>query len=275
MDDYMKMFNVLDSLQSKNIKIEVLEYKKLSGSQSGIASMAMHYAKESGSGIKHIRVTLNNGEIKLEAGALYFLKGNIQMKNTMGGVTGAVGKLFSAAVTKEKAFTPTYFGTGELFLEPTNGHYILLQLENEEIIVDKGMFHGCETTIEVSAAMQSNISSAVMGGEGLFQTRIKGSGLCVLTCPVPETEIIKYNLNGDTLQVDGNFALLRSGGVQFTVEKSTKSLFGTLTSGEGLLQTFRGHGEVWIAPTQAIYNRIYLQGVSGLSNTSGSSNTRV
>ena len=60
-------------------------------------------------------------------------------------------------------------------------------------------------------------------------------------------------LNDETLQVDGSFALLRTGDVHFSVEKASKSFAGAVTSGEGLLQTFRGSGTVWVAPTQPLY----------------------
>jgi uncharacterized protein (AIM24 family) len=57
-------------------------------------------------------------------------------------------------------------------------------------------------------------------------------------------------LNNERLQVNGNFAILRRGSIHFTVEKSTKSLLGFMTSGEGWLQTFSSTGQVWLAPTQ-------------------------
>jgi uncharacterized protein (AIM24 family) len=48
-----------------------------------------------------------------------------------------------------------------------------------------------------------------------------------------------------TATVNGHFALMRTGRIDFSVEKSTRSLLRTITSGEGLLQTFRGTGSVW------------------------------
>ena len=104
--------------------------------------------------------------------------------------------------------------------------------------------------------MQGTVSSAIFGGEGLFQSHIAGNGVAVLYSPVPKEEIVKYQLNGDKLFVDGNFALLRNEAVQFKVERSSKKLVGSLVSGEGLLQTFNGQGEVWIAPTQGVYEKL-------------------
>jgi uncharacterized protein (AIM24 family) len=84
---------------------------------------------------------------------------------------------------------------------------------------------------------------------------------------VPLSEIVELRLQDETLQVDGSFALLRSSGIQFSVEKASKSLVGAMTSGEGLLQTFRGTGKVWIAPTQAVYQRMGAMAVGNLTTT--------
>lgn len=90
---------------------------------------------------------------------------------------------------------------------------------------------------------------------GLYQTRIEGSGIVVLKVPVPESEIFKCILINDTLKVDGNFAILRTGNIEFSVEKSSKSIIGTAVSGEGMVNVYRGTGEVWLVPTK-VYTRI-------------------
>jgi uncharacterized protein (AIM24 family) len=122
--------------------------------------------------------------------------------------------------------------------------------------------------------MQKNISSAAFGGEGIFQTSIKGSGIAVLYSPVPISEIEKIELDDEKLSVDGNFALMRTEGINFKTEKSSKSWLATSVSGEGLLQTFSGTGTVWIAPTQGIYEqRATNEGIANMSLAPGSMNT--
>ena len=106
-----------------------------------------------------------------------------------------------------------------------------------------------------------------------FQTQVRGSGIAVFELPVPASEVQCIHLNNETLKVDGNFALMRSGRIEFSVEKSSKGLLGSLSSGEGLLQTFRGTGQVWLAPTQSIYRRMSLGGFSRLSHAQHSSRT--
>jgi uncharacterized protein (AIM24 family) len=262
--------SVEERLASHNVSFEVIQYDRLTGSDSASVAQKLYYTQQTGLRLKQVRIRMQNGAVTLEAGSLNYLKGMIEVTNTAGGVTGAISKLIKSKLTGEGAFNPQYRGTGEVVLEPGFGHYMLIQLNNEELIVDKGLFVAAESSVEVGVFMQKNLSSALLGGEGLFQTALRGSGIVALASPVSPSEIVKYTLNNETLQVDGNFALLRKGAITFTVERSAKSIFGTLTSGEGVLQTFRGTGEVWIAPTQAMYERLKFEGVSGLSGPQAS-----
>lgn len=88
----------------------------------------------------------------------------------------ALGRLFSGAVTGEAVAQPEYRGSGMLVLEPSFNHFLLLQLDNEEIIVDKGMFYCAQGSVAVKPVMQRSISSALGGGEGLFQSPLLAPG---------------------------------------------------------------------------------------------------
>lgn len=237
-----QVIKVLDSSEGKGLKIEVIEYQSLPG----------HYSEHTDhqyiEKLRQVRVQLKGGELITEAGALQFMKGNVTMKVDSSLKSVAKGFL-SNRLTGEASVKPRYKGNGEVYLEPSFDHFLLFEMDNEEIIADKGVFYCCEASITVGVAAQKNISSAIAGGEGLFQTKLKGSGVCVIQSNVPIEHVLIYQLNNETLQVDGNYALLRRGQIDFTVEKSTKSWIGTARSGEGLLQTFRGTGEVWIIPT--------------------------
>lgn len=254
---------------------QVLEYDNLEGANDLSTLMQLNFMKESQVKLKQVRIILEDTAVKIEAGALSYMKGDIKIRNKTGGVLGLSKKLFASKVTGESMFKPVFEGIGEIFLEPTFGHYALIELEDEEIVVDDGMFYACEEEIEVGVAMQKSVSSMVFGNKGLYQTKLKGSGIVLLEIPVPEKEILRCKLYKDTLKVDGNIVLLRTGNVDFTVEKSGTSLIGTALNGEGLLNVYRGTGEVWIVPTKAIYNELSDTGLNPLTNPSGSSNTEI
>lgn len=96
--------------------------------------------------------------------------------------------------------------------------------------------------------MRSNFSSAVAGNEGLFNLGIQGNGVLCLESECPREELVEITLENDVLKVDGNNAIAWSGSLDFTVERSGKTLVGSAASGEGLVNVYRGTGKVLLAP---------------------------
>jgi uncharacterized protein (AIM24 family) len=259
----MEQFDVIDTAQAEDGSVvEVIQYRMLEGSADVRTAENLFYANQSGMRLKMVRIRLRDSHVRVEPGALYFMKGQLEMKASTGG--GIMKGLARKVVSGESFFVNEIHGTGEIYLEPSFGHFFLHAIGPREggVIVDKSLFYAGTAGLDISASRQKNVSSALFGGEGLFQTRISGSGIAVLYSPVPKDEIVHFELSGDKLSVDGNFALMRSERVYFRAEKSSKSWISTSVSGEGLLQTFEGHGYVWIAPTQGIYEK--LSGPEGL-----------
>ena len=153
-------------------------------------------------------------------------------------------------------------------LEPTYKYILFEDLSewNGSIVIEDGMFMACNDTVDMKVVARSNLSSAVLGGEGMFNTSLVGSGIAVLESPVPREEVIEVTLDNDVLKVDGNQAIAWSGSLKFTVEKTTGSLIGSAASGEGLVNVFRGTGKVLIAPVR---NTLGIMGAEG-GNTGSS-----
>lgn len=256
-----EMLDVIDkAVLDDGTTIEVVNFPNLKGSADLRVAENLFYAEQSGMNMKMVKVTQKDTHVRVEPGALYFMKGSLEMKASTGG--GLLKGLSRKMLSKESFFVNEIHGTGEIYLEPTFGHFILYRIKPEDnaVIVDKGLFYAGTADLAVSAVSQKNISSAIFGGEGIFQTLIKGSGIAVLYSPVPISELLKIELNDETLSVDGNFALMRTEGISYSVKKSSKTWMSTAVSGEGLLQTFSGTGTVWIAPTQGIYDRLAATG---------------
>lgn len=257
---------IIDTAEYGNMRVEVMEYQHLLGSTNTYAAMDMYFMEKQNIRARQVAVYLNNDMVTIEPGAMSYFRGNLEM---VSGVTvgNALGRMFSSMVTGEGVAQPEYRGSGMLVLEPSFNHFLILQLDKEEIIVDKGMFYCAQGSVTVKPIMQRNVSSAMAGGEGLFQISLSGSGLVVLECLVPSCEIDIVELQNDTLKVDGNFAVLRTGNLQFTVERSAKTLIGSAVSGEGLVNVYRGTGSVWLAPTIKIYNTISQARAMGTGST--------
>ena len=264
---------VIESEEADGVRIEIVEYGDLSGGDEWRVADRIYALNKTGVRLRQVRITLDEAAITTEAGALHFMHGPIEMKSDIGGVGGLAKKMLTRALTDESVFRPTYRGSGEIWLEPTFGHFAIARLSDERVVADKGMFYCCEPGVDVGVYRNPGMAKHY-GGEGWFQTKVEGSGLAVFAVPVPRSEIKIIELYNEQLKVDGNFALLRKGEIEFTVEKSSRGLLSTITGGEGLLQTFRGTGQVWLAPTQAVYKGIARDALGVLSSAKGTSNTQ-
>lgn len=256
---------IIDTLEYGGLKVEVLEYQALKGIKDTDMASKLYFMTQQNMKVRQVAIYLNNETCKIEPGAMSYFQGKLEM---VSGVTAGnfLGRALTGAITGEKMAQPEYKGTGMLVLEPTFRHIMLLELGDDyKVIVDKGMFYGAQGTVGVKAVMQKNVTSGLLGGEGLFQIELKGPGIAILECEVPMEEINIIELNNDTLKVDGNFAVLRSGNIDFTVEKSAKTLLGSAVSGEGLVNVFRGTGQVWLAPTIKVYDTLSM-GFSNIQN---------
>lgn len=193
---------------------------------------------------------LSKAQITLQAGAMQWMAGNVSATTGVKGVGDLFSKAVRGKVTGESAIKPEYTGDGTLVTEPTYRHLLLVDLKdwNGSIVLDDGLFLACDSRLKHKAVMRSNFSSAVAGNEGLFNLGITGEGVVCLESPCPREELIEITLQDDVLKVDGNMAIAWSGSLEFTVERSGKSLIGSAASGEGLVNVYRGTGKVMLAP---------------------------
>jgi len=259
----MNMNNSLTKLSEikGNSTFQVLEYEDLRGGKDVRSAFMLSFMRDAGIKLRQLRIVLKDSGVVLESGSLSFMRGPIEVSTNTGGLFSLSKKFISSKISGEPIIKPYFKGTGEILLEPSFGHYAILELMDEEIIIDDSLFFASEDTVEMGVVTLKSVSSTLFGTEGFFQTRLKGSGIVVLEIPVPEQEVFKYTLEDDVLRTDGNFSILRTGGISFTVEKTTKTLIGSGMSGEGLLNVFKGSGEVWLMPTKAIYEKLLKDGI--------------
>lgn len=198
---------------------------------------------------KQVVVNLKNNAIRLKPGAMQFMTGNISMETGVKGVGDLAGKMFKGKVSGDAPIKPLYKGTGILVTEPTF-HYPIIENVTEwgGLVCDDGMFICCDDEVKDDIKARSNLSSAAFGGEGLFNLRLKGDGYAVLNSKCPREELYEIILDNDCIKIDGNNAVCWSDSLEFTVERSGKSLLGSAASGEGLVNVYRGTGRILMAP---------------------------
>ena len=229
----------------------VIEYKRDLSVMPSEALLA-YYCNEMNVRQRQVICDLNEANITLQAGAMQWMVGNVNATTGVKGVGDLFGKALRGSVTGESAIKPEYTGDGTLVLEPTYKYILLVDLDdwNGSIVLDDGLFLACDASLKHKAVARSNLSSAIAGNEGLFNLGIVGHGILCLESPCPKEELVEIELKNDVLKVDGNMAIAWSGSLEFTVERSGKTLVGSAASGEGLVNVYRGTGNVLLAPEQ-------------------------
>ena len=193
------MFSVNNFFNNDDIKIisqmgpfQVLEYQR---DLSVIPRDAMlaYYCNEMNVRKRQVVCDLSKANVTLQAGAMQWTVGNVNATTGVKGVGDLFGKALRGSVTGESAIKPEYTGDGLLVLEPTYKHILLLDTAEwgGNVVLDDGLFLACDSRLKHKAVMRSNLSSAALGNEGLFNLGIQGNGILCLESRCPKEELIE------------------------------------------------------------------------------------
>mgnify|MGYP002547002434 CR=1 FL=1 len=250
----IKNFTDNDDVRTLDSKgpFTVIEYQRDLSVTPGSAQTA-YFCNEMNVRKRQVICDLSKAQITLQAGAMQWTVGNVNATTGVKGVGDFFGKALRGQVSGESAIKPEYTGDGILVLEPTYKHILLIDLDEwgNSIVLDDGLFLACDSRLKtfklaVKTLAQKNGLHATFMPKPVFG--INGSGILCLESLSPKEELIEVTLKDDVLKVDGNMAIAWSGTLDFTVERSGKSLIGSAASGEGLVNVYRGTGKVLMAP---------------------------
>ena len=275
----------IENLQNENRKyaksignFHVLEYVQ-DASVSPMNAMNEYFMSKMNVRRRQVVIDIDKDHSAIiQAGAMQWMGGNVQATSGVKGIGDFLGKALKGAVTKETAVKPEYVGEGCLVLEPTYKYIILADIGKwgpAGMTIEDGMFLACDANVKSKVVARKNLSSAVLGSEGLFNLSLHGNGVAALESNVPEDELIEVILENDELKIDGNLAVCWSSNLEFTVERSTKTLVGSAVSGEGLVNVYRGTGRVPmcpVAPRASLFestNTMAAKAAAKSSNTFG------
>ena len=252
------MFEIKNFVNGKNTKVvselhafKVIEYTN-DMSVDPQSAMTAYYCDAMNIRKRQVICDLSKSDVTVQAGAMQLMVGNVQATTGVKGAGDLLGKIARGVVTKESVIKPEYTGDGILVLEPTYKYILLVNVSNWNggIVLEDGLFLACDSSLKHKTVMRSNLSSAVAGGEGLFNLCIQGNGVLCMESYCPQEELIEVKLQNDTLRIDGNMAIAWSNSLDFTVERSGTTLIGSAVSGEGLVNVYRGTGRVLVATVQ-------------------------
>lgn len=229
------IFTILEHIQDLSVDPHSAEYK--------------FYMSKMNCRERQIFIQLNNNAVRLAPGAMQFMAGNVAMQTGVTGVTDLFSKAIKSKMTGDAAIKPLYQGSGFIMTETTYAFPIIENVaEWGGLVCDDGMFICCDDEIKDTVIARSNLSSAAFGGEGLFNLCLVGNGYAVLKSKCPRSELYEISLDNDTIKIDGNNAVCWSSSLQFSTERSSRSLIGSAASGEGLVNVYRGTGKILMSP---------------------------
>ena len=249
--------NLLESSDAKKVTAQrgafsVIEYERDLSVEPEMAQLAYFASQMDVRKRQLIAEISDDVGIITQKGRMQLMLGEIKAVTDIKSVGNLFKNIVSSKVTGETAIKPLYTGEGTLVLEPTFRYILLEDLDDWQsgLTIEDGMFLACYNTVEMHVAARKTLSSAALGGEGLFNTSITGEGLVALESPVPRSELIEINIDDDVVKIDGNMAIAWTSDLEFTVERTTPTLVGSVAAGEGFVNVYRGTGKVLVAPVQ-------------------------
>ena len=131
---------------------------------------------------RQVLVQLNNTATKIQAGAMQWMAGNVNMESGVTGVGNFFGKMVKGAATGESAAKPIYSGKGYLMLEPTFNFLLIEDVATWGRVSFWTMVCSLPATIifRSPSLKRNSLTAAAFGGEGLFNLCLSGQGYCVL-----------------------------------------------------------------------------------------------
>lgn len=134
-----------------------------------------------------------NESIECQKGAMSWMTPTMQMQTGLGsgagGLLGALGKMAKSAVTGESIFRNTYTaqggegfimqkfsGNGVVFLEIDGSVCEYTLAAGQSMLIDTGYLAAMEATCSIDIETVKGIGNVLMGGEGLFNTKVTGPG---------------------------------------------------------------------------------------------------
>lgn len=183
------------------------------------------------------------GEIKAEAGAMTSMSGGVEIETNVTG--GVMAGLKRSVLGGESFFINTFRAPqgGELTVSPTlPGDIVHMTVDAATpMMVQSGSWLASETGVEVDTKWGG--AKTFFSGEGLFLLRCSGTGdMLVSSYGAIERRTLGA---GEVLKIDTGHIVAFSEGIGYEVNK-VGGWKSTILSGEGLVATFAGPGELWI-----------------------------
>ncbi|WP_431247832.1 TIGR00266 family protein [Leifsonia xyli] len=179
--------------------------------------------------------------VATQAGAMVSMSPGVELSSQLdGGVMGALKRSVAGRSAFVSRFTATA-GAGELTLAPAApGDLVPLHLASGTYNIAAASYLASEPSLDIDTKWGG--MSGFFGSDSLFVMRVAGEGVLLLTAFGSLHE--KRLAPGERHIIDTGHVVAWDSGMEVHIQKATKSLFRSFTSGEMLVAEFTGPGTV-------------------------------
>lgn len=197
-----------------------------------------------------VEIDLEHGEsVYLQQGSMVYHTENVTLNTKLNGKGSGLGKLVGALgrsmVSGESMFITQAMsnGDGKLALAPnTPGQVVALELGEIQYRLNDGAFLALDGSANYSMERQ-NLGNALFGGQGgLFVMTTEGQGTLLANS---FGSIKKITLDGGTMTIDNAHVVAWTRELDYDIHLEN-GFMQSIGTGEGVVNTFRGHGEIYI-----------------------------
>ncbi|HGH9640009.1 TIGR00266 family protein [Streptococcus pyogenes] len=197
-----------------------------------------------------VEIDLEHGRsVYLQQGSMVYHTENVTLNTKLNGKGSGLGKLVGAIgrsmVSGESMFITQAMsnGDGKLALAPnTPGQIVALELGEKQYRLNDGAFLALDGSAQYKMERQ-NIGKALFGGQGgLFVMTTEGLGTLLVNS---FGSIKKITLDGGTMTIDNAHVVAWSRELDYDIHLEN-GFMQSIGTDEGVVNTFRGHGEIYI-----------------------------
>ena len=198
-----------------------------------------------------VDIELEPGEkVFIQRGSMVYHSTSIKLNTKVNGTGAGIGKLIRAvgrSITSGESFWITEAQasrtTGKLAIAPAlPGEVLPLKLGKEQYRINDGKFLAMDGSASYSMKKQSVGRAIFSGTGGFFVMTTSGEGTVLCNA---YGSIKKITLNNDEITIDNNHVVAWSTGLDYDIHFDN-GFIQSIGTGEGIVNTFKGSGEVYI-----------------------------
>ncbi|GAA0311383.1 TIGR00266 family protein [Psychrobacter aestuarii] len=222
-----------------------------------------------------LHCNLKRGDsIYCEANAMVMMESNLELKGKLqGGIMQSLMRRFANDESLFQQEIEAVHGEGDCLLAPTlDGDMQIIEVGAAQYTLSDGAFVAAQRDVQINANIQRNLGGAVFGDTGGFMVmQTQGHGQVVVSGFGSLFEI-EVTPDKDVI-IDNGHVVCWDSRLDYRLSVSTSkkkgfmgNIINSVTSGEGMVLNFSGHGKVIICSRNRDSYQGWIQSILGSSS---------